>query len=663
MTPMKELLKDTKSFSSAVKSGRIKQPTQIGYKEKDWEKSFEVFENISEQDEKLFLAGLWFHKYLSDIRAELKKFNDKVLDPNKLRQMYVAVVNRDFCVADTAILDHFGSDKDKEILMGEIPEKKLPTGPNDFNIHIFGAIESSVSAVKYPIAETFDKNDFIKQNIDDLEILKILQIRINLASTYALVSDLWGECLWNKWSIDSQEKVDLIIPPKLDEHFCRTISLHRFDSLNAEFSYHAVSIWDELPNEIKEKERNKKRIVSINKKGKKKILKLGPYENDIDLLRDLSMSIASEEQYWDHLLAMPLPKYPAITIRDMMRAWEILSSLGRAQKSKLPIDTGVTSVAELLQFAPKLRMSELIIALKKATGFSHEKALSIINLCLFSGNLKDDPWIKPLVPLDKNYFCSLVPSLIVTNRIRLIESWMKEGGIELDKRGYAFEEYIRQKISRYSKASKYMQDTLISTKPIILTIADQEEEIDFVWLIGSLILIGEIKCSFFPTSPLEFHNFFNLLDSAVNQVKRKVDFVKSNLKSLFEALKIDVPENKNEIVVSPVVITNLPYGSGFPINNVPITDLRILIRYMEGYQKFFISKTTNGGENSTELVFYKSCEEAKKNILSFLNSPPNIKLFKKFMNSEFEPLLKFQNRKKGAGWLRLYVDESKIKQG
>jgi len=248
------------------------------------------------------------------------------------------------------------------------------------------------------------------------------------------------------------------------------------------------------------------------------------------------MAIASEEQYWDQLLVMPLPNYPNLTIRDFVKAWELFSSLGRAIKSKLPIDTGVTRIAKLIQFAPKLKRSELINTIKKATGFSHEKTLSIISLCTFSGDVKDDPWIKPLIPLDREFFCFLVPSLIITNRIRLIESWMREGGLDLGKRGNAFEDYVQQEICKYSKASKHMSNTFVSLKSIRLSIADQEEQIDFIWIIGSLILIGEIKCSLFPTSPIEFHNFFDLLDFASSQAKRKADFVNKNIKSLYHIL-------------------------------------------------------------------------------------------------------------------------------
>lgn len=652
------------SFVSAIKNSRIKQPTQIGFSEEGWKGFFDSFENISEADKQLFESGIWFFRYFNEIRSELSKFNDKVIDLDVLRRAYVAIINRDYIVADSALKEHLEENKESGITVGAISEKKLPIGPNDFEVHVFAVIQAGLNAVRFPLSETFAKNKNIsKKKISDAEILRILQIRINLDSLYNTLSDFWGECLWNQWNIQPKENVDLVVPPKSKKHLSRVISEHRYESLNAEFSYHTFNIWSNLPIIVKEHERNKKRIVSIDKKGKRKIFRLGKYDDENELLPSLSMAIATEELYWDKLLLTPLPHFPNITIRDMMHAWELLASFGRTLKSKMPTDTGVTGLKKLLQFAPKFKMNELINSLKKATGLSHEKIISMIKLCVFSGDLRQDPWIKPIIPLADNSFCAFIPSLIVTNRIRLIESWMREGGTNLDERGYAFEDHVRKEIKKYIKSSKHLSKTIFSSKLVRLSEAGQEEEIDFVWVIGSLVLIGEVKCSLFPTSPIEFHNFFDLIDSAVLQAKRKANFVQNNLFALFQTLNIEIPENEEHLKVFPIVITNLPYGSGFPVNEVPITDLRILIRYIKGHQNFFISTASNGDDKATKMVFYNSVEEAEDNIINFLKSPPTIKLFMKMLDREVMPLPRFENQKKNAGWVRLYVNESLFNQG
>lgn len=373
---------ESKSFINDVKSGKIKHPTQFGFSENKWKNAYKKHENVSESDKNLFFAGLWFDKYFHSIRSELVKYDDKIVDLIKLRQMYVATTNRDFCVADTAIKEHLKqeSDKEKQIIMGAIAEKKLPIGPDDYNVHVFGAIESSLNALRFPLSETFQKVESTNKNLDDLEILNILIVRINLASTYSLISNMWHECLWNKWVIDnSSEKFDLIRPSKSKEHLCRIISEHRFEALSAEFSYHTINLWNQLPDKIKEIEKNKLRVVAIEKKGKRKVIKLSANSDEGVIIPELSMAVAAEEQYWDQILVEPLPNYPDLTLTDMVQAWRILSSLGRVLKSRAPSDTGVTRVAKLIQFAPKLRINELISAIRKATNFTYKQATSIID--------------------------------------------------------------------------------------------------------------------------------------------------------------------------------------------------------------------------------------------------------------------------------------------
>ena len=48
-------------------------------------------------------------------------------------------------------------------------------------------------------------------------------------------------------------------------------------------------------------------------------------------------------------------------------------------------------------------------------------------------------------------------------------------------------------MNKYSKKSNHLSDTLICPKALKLKVDEIDEEIDFIWIIESLILIGEIK--------------------------------------------------------------------------------------------------------------------------------------------------------------------------
>ena len=231
------------SFISSVKRSIIKHPTQLGFSKKRWGKLYNSFENTSERDEQVFIAGIWFFDFFETIRQKLLIFNDKVFDADKIRRSYVAFINRDYLVIDTALKEDMKSKKEKTIIAGEISEKKLSIGPDDYNVRVLAAVEAGVSAVRFPLSETFYGNKYsVKRKATELEFLRILKIRINLASLYNTISEFWGECLWNKWHIYSKDNVDLIVPPNSIDHSYRVISEHRCESLNLEFSYHTINL-------------------------------------------------------------------------------------------------------------------------------------------------------------------------------------------------------------------------------------------------------------------------------------------------------------------------------------------------------------------------------------------------------------------------------------
>jgi hypothetical protein len=649
------------NFLSSIQNSLVKQPTQIGFSTKKWDAFFKQFENHSEEDKKIYEAGLWFFDCFARIRELLSKYNDKVVDLYILRQSYVSIINRDFLVAKMGIEENIDSSDDKKVLMGQLSEMKLPIGPENFDVHILGALETSVSGIRFPLSQTFQKEKLsIKNKISDLDFLNVLFMNANLASLYHTVTQLWGDCLWNGWYMHSNKNMDVIVPPMTKEHVSRVVSLHRRELLEAEFVYHTITLWADMHKKLKEMEINKIRIISTKRIGKRKRFILGKYKDEEKILAALSMSITAEELYWNEVLLSSLPNIPILTVREIIEAWDVLFSLGNAIYSKLPEDTGVKNITKLLQFAPKFKKKELINSIRKITGFSYEKSVAVIDLCTFSGNVREDPWIKPIIPLKNNNLTFLIPALTVTNRIRLIESWMKEGGIDLAERGSAFENHARSEIKNYSKRSKYLSKTFVSDKPVILK-NDVEEEVDFVWIIGSLVIIGEIKCSFFPSNPIEVHNYFELLNSATIQVKRKAEFVNNNLPLFYETLAIDNPQNYENIIVYPFVLVNLPFGAGFLINDIAVTDLRILIRYIEGYQDFFVSLPSNKNKKPVKKNFYDSEKESEDNFISYIEKPPIIDLYEKLIDKELVPLIKFEEQEIGSGFLRLFVDESKLK--
>ncbi len=650
------------SFIEQIRNSKIKHPTQVGFSLKKWEKAFNKIQDKSKRDKNIYEAGKYFYDFLNKIRKAISQYNDKNIGREKLIRSYVGLINRDYVVGSEALKKQMKSNKDVKTLKSLI-DRDLPVGPNEMNVNVMNVIESSLDALKYPLSEAFNfEGEKSQGRIDDLKLLDNLRVKINFASLYNIISTFWSECLWNDWFIKFDDDIEIIVPAKSDQHISRVISEHRWESLTSEMAYHTISFWKKLPESKRMMLSSEQQIIGITKQKKKKTFDLGKSDNEEDLVIGMAMAIAAEEIYWNDILEQPLPNYPDLKIRDLMKVWEILYSFGRVANNRLSTNIEVRKINTLVQYAPKFSLKELHSTLKKVTGFSKEKISIILDICSFDGDVRQDLWLKPIIPVGNNSFCALMPSLLVTNRIRLIESWMKEGGVDLDKRGYAFENHVRSDIKRAFEKSELMSDAYIHEKSMKFSDGATEEEIDFICIIGSLIVVGEIKCSLFPTEPIEIYRFFQILESASEQASRKAEFVKNNIHKLLEKINGDVPpRGLNEYKIEPIVMTNLTYGSGLELNNVPITDMRILLKYIKGEQLVF-SSSSDDSNSRKKTKFYSTQNEAEENFIPFLKNPLSVRLCKNFLDRKIEPFPVFEDLGKKLAALRIFVNEDRIPQ-
>jgi len=577
------------------------------------------------------------------------------------------MVNRDYAVAMNACQDELLSREDKDITTGEIIEKRLPIGPDGYPVHIIGAIGCEVSAIRYPLSETFrarlqsTSNSY--QDPSDLQTLHNLVARLNLSVLYDDLSDCWQECLWNGWSVVVDSKKDSVVPPASGEHMSRVIGQHRAETLRLELTWRSVTFWRKLPPQLKQRELERLRVTRVKRTKTECEIELGHSEDSPFPPLTLRVALAAEELYWNEILLQRLPHIADVTIREILAAWNVLATLGAVLEEEIPKDSEVKTIQKLIQFAPTFPKAELIHAVRKATGLSQSKASSIVNLFLFDGNVRTDPWFKPLIPLSEERCTVLIPALSAPNLIRSIESWMKAGGIDLTRRGDAFEKCVRESVRDALAESRHMSKSFVNTKSHEINADGEREEIDFIWVIGSKVIVGEVKCVVYPASAMEFYKYFEVLKGATIQARRKSGFVSANLEKFLCVLNIDPKADYSSFVVQPLVITNLPLGAGIPLNGVPISDEYILMKYIEGKHDFFVSTTADGHSKALfEKTYHSSEEEAESNIISYLLNPPLFSILSNMVAAEEIQLLPLEKEEKLRTVIRLYVNEPSTKE-
>lgn len=647
-------------FREAVQRSRVKQPSQVGFSVELWREYFGLCETNSDEDRKLFEAGLWFFGRFELIRKRLSELPNPAIGRENIRAAYVGFINRDFAVADIASKQYFRSRDDKHLWAPEIIEGLLPIGLGASPINVVGAIETEVSAIRYPLSETFKSKDELTTDpycvLTDLKMLQNIIARVNLAILYDRLSDYWQECLWNEWSVVVGDKNDSIVPSACDKHMSRVVGEHRSSSLLLELTNRSIFAWRKLPPKTRQIVLDRQRVVKIRRTKGKMDIKLGHWKDTQFPPISLAAGLVAEELYWNDILKEPLPKIENATIREILAAWEVLASFGALMKDNTPKNTEVKNISKLMTFAQTFSKSQIIKVVCDATKIKEIKVASIIDLFTFDGNVRSDPWFKPIVPISDEKYTALIPALVVPNLIRSIEFWMKVGGIDLSERGGEFEKYVRADAVENLRNSKHMSRALVNTTSVNVTADGQREEIDFLMAIGTTIIVGEVKCLLSPASGFEFYKYFEVLDEAGLQAKRKADFISNNIEKVLGTLGQKIVGDSSNYVVLPIVINNLPLASGISLNGVPILDMYILRKYIDGEQEFFASINDQGGTESLIKKPYYSCEkEAESNMPSFLIHPPIISLLRSMITSRHIQLLPLEKGEKVMTVLHLHV--------
>jgi hypothetical protein len=227
-----------------------------------------------------------------------------------------------------------------------------------------------------------------------------------------------------------------------------------------------------------------------------------------------------------------------------------------------------------------------------------------------------------------------VAALSGPNLLRSIEEWLRIGGLDLGVRGPLFEQHSRIMLA----ASNALPNVRIA--PDSIDLGELGGDVDLCIQIGATILIGEVKCSLFPASPLEDHNYERILAGAAGQAARKAALVAEDPITILGAQGFSV-EQGSPVRVHPFVLTNLPLGAGRNYSGVPVVDLAILNKYFgEGYLDKYVSQYPDGHvERGKRVVFYANYADAALQIRGYLESPPQIVTLREISHERLWPLL------------------------
>jgi hypothetical protein len=174
---------------------------------------------------------------------------------------------------------------------------------------------------------------------------------------------------------------------------------------------------------------------------------------------------------------------------------------------------------------------------------------------------------------------------------------------------------------------------------IVIPFPEGPEQIDITIWLGRTLLVGEAKCMLYPGSAYEDYQYHETIQKAAKQASRKATRVRNNLplvRELIQKYTSDVPSLER---VLPIVLVNTSLGVGVPVNDVPVVDLRLLCSYFDpGYIDHFVRVEADGSRSSgARETFYATREEAEEHLSPYLDTPPQLRNYFKFLTRTIHP--------------------------
>lgn len=592
-------------FVAQCQNGKILGPQQRGFSLAGWHNAFETAQDKTIEAIRLYEAGLWFHNRFELIRSIQSCFKLTLVSERQFKQYVVALLNRMIHEANWLIEDKA---KEQGFLAGE-----------GFEVNGF---ESTITAGRLLLAHKGPFNA-APQHIGPIEHMAVESF-VSLAVIYDDHQSYWLKCLWRGYFIDQTGEKDVQRTSDPERERRRELAWVRHQHLSIQKERNIKESWAELDQADRERGASvRMEVVAVERKGFQFNCSLGPQSREPDKLPLLiSMFMEVEEAQFKVLVDRPFKRHPSITLRLLAEVYALLSSL--AHKLCEGIIRTPWSSEHVPQHCPLIARSQLIELLVQGLWISSDEAQQALSYLIHGGHERHDLWSRPLVLVDKDEFALVLRPLIGVNPTWLLKNWMRDGGLDIDQTGGAYEQHVRKELEHACrlKTAEVVQHSMVLHK------GNDPEQIDLVVRIGNTLLIGEVKCTVFPTRPDEISNYETRLDEAAQQALRKAERASQNkgiLARLFKG-RLDV---EKPIEILPFILSNLAIGVGHHPRDVPVIDHLTLANYLHSgeIERYSVIHTPQGTHRQAQKVnLYASEQEAEENIRDYLHTPVSLKL-------------------------------------
>ena len=628
-------------FTKRVRDGDIAGPLRRAFTPDRWHHAFGDLPAPDAVDHNTHAAGLALHEKLGAIRDVLKlSSSDEISATTKLRA-FLAITNYDFFVArdkTKLAIEKFQAERegvsDEVYAMEEMAGLKLSL-PGGFDWMPNEVVESLVDGIELPIRVVLQGSPSLAGNprMNQIQWTEA-GLELNLGILYRFAEDLWDDCLWNSYKMIEKGRVKVFLPQDVDVLRAYRIGLARRTSLSMAFSMMATQFQREAL--AKGARLRVREVCGIERRGKRQFIKVSKHGVSTEIIEELSvMRTLAAEPYYGELLEERLESLQGLTLASLIDAWTVISRaahvLVQSIGEKHAHNVGDDRVhAWMPEYAPTLQVEALVDALAAAAGISEPEGRRIVKFFTFWGAAEQEIWAQPLVPVGPETVAPIFAALVSPNLRRLVDVWMRQAGVDLSRRGPAFEAHIRKLAVDAIRRSKLLS-------PVAACITDdytfrpagrRDEQIDLIFSIGNTVFVAEAKCILEPTDSKGIAMHRKTVLGAAEQALRKVQSLEDNRTAFVEDARRFGMALTEDFKVKPLVIVSTSTHVGIAALTVPVIDEFILGRFLDGELEDIAYQPGDlASSKRYKKRFYSNAAEAEENAPSYFASPPQMKRF------------------------------------
>jgi len=620
------------NFAQAVLAGRVQYPNHPSFSLANWEEAYAKTRS-TKGDELLFQSGIWLFERFQEIHNSISSSEAFQVGREQAIKLFCAIANYHLYGIRGEIKGVEGFNLAKHIS----PQIQVKSGGK------FSAdelISTVIDGVKFPIFYAINSLGSANQQKNNQNLFAACLDQFNMGIAYSLLIDIWFDCLAGRLFVDESDPSCDVVKPLSDQNEIRyCISTFLRENTDAQHIFYLMSSWKYLDARSRRGLFSSRIVTGFEKQGKKLRPLIGyfDYQNSSAPSAWVTTEMA-RTGYYDGLLDQEFPKQPDLTGALLIRVWELLSSMAE-QLSKRRSGRDIRTVNDLYEYVSAIPRLECVNLVMRGLGCERKVAIAAIDFLTYKGLKGQDLWSQPLVECNRSDLSFMFLPLVLGNLLRVVERWLRQGGVDLSSKGSQFEHHVRKEVQTYFLASQIRQSVCVSKSgAYVSTEKGVREEIDLVVSIGNAVLVVEVKCLLAPADSIEYLRYFDALESAAEQISRKAAVAQQHIAQVFECLGMHRHQIPSQPFVVSAVLTSSPVGVGFTANGVPVIDLRTLFTFSQGYYSVWSIIEAGKTVKEDKVLLYKSLDEAVNNLSSYLQEPPSISNTKRFLAARSIPL-------------------------